>query len=80
MRLPLFGTVAIESRSAELGIVEMLPISDYMLNGEEATPVEVESTTEDYDEEKADNTWLFVGIGVGIIVLIGIVVFMMKKQ
>ena len=45
---------------------------------------DIEPIVEDYnDEEEEDeehNMWVFIGAGAGIVVLIGIVIYLMKKQ
>lgn len=59
-----------EELSATPRVVDIEPISD------EIEPISAELE----DEEDTDNTWLFVGAGIGILVLVGIVVFIMKKS
>ncbi|MCL2382973.1 MAG: hypothetical protein FWC79_02140 [Oscillospiraceae bacterium] len=59
---------------------EMLYISDEELEGITPEMPEINETEEATDEDETNNTVLFIVAGVGIVVLIGIVVFMMKKQ
>ncbi|MCL2354766.1 MAG: hypothetical protein FWC68_02590, partial [Oscillospiraceae bacterium] len=56
---------------------ELLPITDDMLTVNDEI---AEVAEEDEEDDESDNMWLWIGAGAAVVVLLGIVVYMIKKQ